>query len=238
MINFEPIELDLDQVDALYTKMSQLVSADLDRQYSEGKISGATYAETYARLMNSVVAGSMDTIAKIQISETNADRELKKAEYGVKDGQIKNLEKDLEVKDKQIEEIDKESLRRDCQSEADCAVKEEQKLNLEYDRTYVKPEEVKFTKRRTLGFDDNVKLKMLETQANMWGVMYASGMLTCAPSVITSDDMSRLYCDLATQLGIECTVEPINPGDCIPSEATPKGKRQRKEPCPKSERNE
>jgi len=193
-LNFEEVKIDTEQVSQLYRVMSNLVYEDLDKQYKEGKISGATYAETWAKLMDSVVAGSMNTIANIQMRETPSDRTLKQTQQ--------------QREEKNIEEIDKESARKDCINEKNCEhvsaqtdLVKEQKAAIEYDLSHLKPKEVEFMDARIQGFNDNMMIKMLETQFNGWSVMFASGMLEESPAIISSDELSKLYHKMASQVG-------------------------------------
>ena len=66
----------------------------------------------------------------------------------------------------------------------------------------LKDAEVATQIRQKQGFDDNMKLKMLETQLNAWSMMFSSGLLTTSPSMITNDEASTLYTNLKNELGI------------------------------------
>jgi hypothetical protein len=47
-----------------------------------------------------------------------------------------------------------------------------------------------------------MKQKMLEYQLNSWSMMFSSGMLESMPSIISGDEVSKLYCNLLEQLGL------------------------------------
>ena len=122
-----PPSIDPDKVKELYEKLSALVYTDLEKQFKEGKISGATYAETYKELMKQVVTGSLNAIVSLASKETAHDRLLKEAEIKkiaagilqqecVTQAQCKKIEADIvaqtkdvdskvRVNDKQIEGI-------------------------------------------------------------------------------------------------------------------------------------
>ena len=52
--------------------------------------------------------------------------------------------------------------------------------------------------RQIEGFDDNKYQKLFESQLSSWGLMFSSGMLTEKPSIITGDEVSKLYTKLTT----------------------------------------
>ncbi len=122
-LSTEGIQIDLEQVTELYTALSELVYNDMDTQYKQKKINGSTYADTWAKLMGSVVAGSMNTIAQLQMKETPADICLKEEQCA--SSQATTVRND-ELADSNIEEINKKSLREECLSTAECALKDEQ----------------------------------------------------------------------------------------------------------------
>jgi len=163
-ITCTPVCLDVSQVEELYDRLSAKIYADMDKQYKEGKINGATYADTWAKLMATVVSGSMSTIAQIQMKETAMDR-------CVKQEQCNQSKKQQELLDEQIA----------------------------------------MTKRQTEGFDDNKEQKMLEAQLNAWAMMFSSGLLEDMPDIINSDEVTKLYCKMADELGIPCS-DPTPPG--------------------------
>ena len=54
--------------------------------------------------------------------------------------------------------------------------------------------------RQIEGFDDNKYQKLFESQLSSWGLMFSSGMLTEKPSIITGDEVSKLYTKLTTSI--------------------------------------
>ena len=50
--------------------------------------------------------------------------------------------------------------------------------------------------RQIEGFDDNKYQKLFESQLSSWGLMFSSGMLSEKPSIITGDEVSKLYTKL------------------------------------------
>ncbi len=119
----EGLKIDVNEVKKLYGALSELVYKDMDTQYREKKINGATYADTWAKLMDAVVGGAMNTVAQLQMKETPADICVK--EEQCTSSQATTVRND-ELADSNIEETNKKSLREECLSTAECALKDEQ----------------------------------------------------------------------------------------------------------------
>jgi hypothetical protein len=105
----------------------------------------------------------------------------------LEDEQKQSIAKDIDVKNQQIKSMINDDNLKQQQVEKDNAVKDEQ---------------IKLYRRQTQGFDDNLKQKMLEIQLNAWSMMFSSGLLDSKPSIITNDEVSTLYSNLKTELGI------------------------------------
>jgi len=65
-------------------------------------------------------------------------------------------------------------------------------------------EQIKMTIRQTEGFDDNLAIKLFESQMNSWALMFSSGLLEDKPQVVSDDEASRLYCSLTNKIGVTC----------------------------------
>lgn len=178
-LNIDTVTIDIDQVKELYTELAKLVYSDMDKQYKEGKINGATYATTWATLMQSVVSGSMQTIAQLQLKETDMDRCVKQAQ--------------CDLTHAQTEEIAKKSSREQCVVTADCNLKNAQKARVDYETRTILPAQKALTVRQMEGFDDNLRQKLFEAQMNAWAMMFSSGLLETMPCFIASDEASQLY---------------------------------------------
>lgn len=79
-IEYAANPLNLEQVEEIYSSLSKKIYDDMDQQFKQGKINGATYAQTWAQLMQSVISGSLSTVAQLQMKETEADRCIKEAQ--------------------------------------------------------------------------------------------------------------------------------------------------------------
>jgi len=64
-------------------------------------------------------------------------------------------------------------------------------------------ENIKTLQRQRRGFDDNFKFKMFDSQMNAWAIMFSSGMLDDKPSVVSNDEVSKLYNNFKSEFGIE-----------------------------------
>ena len=105
----------------------------------------------------------------------------------IEEQQITVLSKDVEVKQQEITSMQNKDTIASEQSAKDLLLKDA---------------EIATQQRQKQGFDDNMKLKMLETQLNAWSMMFSSGLLTTSPSMITNDEASTLYTNLKNELGI------------------------------------
>lgn len=178
-LSTDTVVIDIDQVKELYSELAKLVYSDMDKQYKEGKINGATYASTWAALMQSVVSGSMQTIAQLQLKETEMDKCVKQAQ--------------CDLTKAQTEEIAKKSAREECVVRADCDLKNTQKAKVDYETRNILPKQKELTTRQIDGFDDNLRQKLFEAQMNAWAMMFSSGLLETMPCFIASDEASELY---------------------------------------------
>jgi len=72
-------------------------------------------------------------------------------------------------------------------------------LSLSFE-TPSKDEQTQLYARQREGFDDDLRRKMLDIQMNTWAMMFSSGLLTETPAIITSDEVSDLYCYMKEQV--------------------------------------
>ncbi len=63
-------------------------------------------------------------------------------------------------------------------------------------------EQTKLYERQRQGFDDNFKFKMFDSQMNAWSIMFSSGMLTAKPSIVSNDEVSKLYNNFKKEFGV------------------------------------
>ncbi len=208
------VKLDIDQILDVYDKFNTRIRRDLQTDYDCKKINGATYADTWAKLISSVTGNIFSSIVALQNKETEADKLLKYAQlddiragivlkYGQLDditastvgryAQVDDTRASIESKYVQMNEIKAKSCREDCLAETECNLKNTQRDKVQYEIDNVLPASVQFTKRQTCGFDDNKYQKMLEAQLNAWAMAYSSGRLTNIPNVISGSQVDSLY---------------------------------------------
>ena len=87
--------------------------------------------------------------------------------------------------------------------------KVEKEIELAEKEIELKQKQIEQTERQTKGFDDNKEQKMLEAQLNAWAMMFSSGLLEDMPDIINSDEVTKLYCKMADELGIPCSAKEI-----------------------------
>ena len=206
----------------LYDLINTKVRADLQDDYDCKKINGATYADTWSKMMSPAVGQIMGAMVELKMKETSADRLLKEAQVNLTDAQTTevplesarrdcNSQSDCDFHDAQEAEILKESTRRDllnteqilasgikstnetCVSTADCELKDAQELKIEYETSDILPANKDMIVRQKEGFDDNLRQKLFDSQMNSWAMMYSSGLLEDKPSIISNDEVSGLY---------------------------------------------
>ncbi len=79
-------------------------------------------------------------------------------------------------------------------------------LQLSFETPF-KDAQTKTSIRQEEGFDDDLRRKMLDIQMNTWAMMFSSGLLTEVPEIISSDEVSDLYCFMKEQV----LSQPCNP---------------------------
>jgi len=161
-------QLDITQFEDIYNTLDDKVTKRLQEDYDCKKINGATYAATWAAMMNPAVGHILNAIVALQNKETAADRCVKLANCDL----IKEQEKKVVA-------------------EKNLVIQQEKKVKYETDN--VLPEQVKLTTRQKEGFDDNIRQKLFEAQMNAWAMMFSSGLLESMPCFIASDEASNLY---------------------------------------------
>ena len=177
---------DITQVQSVYDSLTTKVKADLDEQFNLGRLKGSDYTEVYTKLMDECLQLAFKAPIEEQqiVSMQNKDTI-----------ESTQSDKDLLVKQTQIDEMSQEI--------TSMINKDDREASMLTTDTALKNAEIATQNRQKQGFDDNMKLKMLETQLNAWSMMFSSGLLTTSPSMITSDEASTLYTNLKNGLGIQ-----------------------------------
>jgi len=94
---------DIDQVNSIYSDLTDKIQTDLDNQFNKGRLSGSDYATVYAQLMQQALQLAYQSpLNEAQVKEINS-----RTNKTNNDINISNLQsaKDLKLKDAQINEI-------------------------------------------------------------------------------------------------------------------------------------
>ena len=166
------IKLDVDQMEIIYDKFNEKVRNDLQDDYDCKKINGATYADTWAKMMAQVVTGSLQAMVSIATKETAMDRV---------------------VKQEQVDSSQASTTRNDDLATSKIAVDTQDILN--------KIATASLTSRQESGFDDNVRQKLYEAQINSWALMFSSGLIEDFPTHLNNGKVGQLAIDIENAIG-------------------------------------
>ena len=158
----------------VFDKLMHAINGNILVQYESGRIKGPEYAQVYLGSMQTAVVEAMKfMLTKEQIA------------------------KEIEVKTQQILTMQNDDNIKSAQNAKDLDLKQAQIYKLNDDKlTSAKQRDL--YQRQIEGFDDNKYQKLFESQLSSWGLMFSSGMLTEKPSIITGDEVSKLYTKLTT----------------------------------------
>jgi DNA primase len=189
-------------------KDSQKELADaqvVDQQYVTQNIRPGELAkiECDTRLCESKI--SLTDSQKSLTDAQTADQEYVTANIRPHEAQLKEKELDLmaakiDLEEAQVDLANKELLLKDKEIEL-----AQQKILLMQKDVDYKDAQIRFTDRQIVGFDDNLKQKMLDTQMNAWGIMYSSGLLDQVPGIIAGCVVDGLYRNMAEGAGVPVT---------------------------------
>ena len=188
---------DMTEVMDAYDILTAQVKTDLDEQFTKNRIKGTEYADAYKDLMNTCLQLSMDVPLK------GSQIEIALADLALKEKQLEVMEQDLLIKEQDLLIKEQELLIK--QQELILMDKQIDKIDQDI---LVSIAQEALTVRQTEGFDDNLRQKMLEIQMNTWAMMFSSGLLTETPDIITSDEVSDLYCFMKEQV-LDATCNPV-----------------------------
>ena len=221
------VEIDINQVNKIYESMSSLVYADMDKQYKENKISGTTYAETYAKLMDSVVSGALQAVVAIQNKETDADRCVKQAQCELSEKQKLLIEEQIDASEAKTANENKvatenvassqtKTANETCIATSTCSLnaskqKAEDIKNGDaadgtslygYNKDVLQKQSELYV-RQKLGFDDNARQKLLETQMSAWSIVWKEGSVITIPCGVTKEGIDTSLDNVNNNIGEE-----------------------------------
>ena len=84
------LDFDLAQIESIYDSLNSRIRADLQADYDCKKINGATFADTWAKLMSTVVNSSIQAAISLATKETPTDILVKLEQIEVMKQDIKN----------------------------------------------------------------------------------------------------------------------------------------------------
>ena len=88
-------QIDQVQLGEIYDLLNSKIRADLQDDYDCKKINGATYADTWAKMMGPVINGTLGAMVSLQTKETAADRCVKAKQCEVMDEDILVKQQDI-----------------------------------------------------------------------------------------------------------------------------------------------
>ena len=96
------LDVDLAQIEAIYDSLNARIRADLQDDYDCKKINGATFADTWAKLMSTVVNSSVQAAISLATKETPTDILVKLEQIEVMKQDIKNKQSTEKLTDRQL----------------------------------------------------------------------------------------------------------------------------------------
>ena len=186
----------------LKDSQKELVDAQVvDQQYVTQNIRPGELAkiECDTRLCESKISLTDAQTADQEYVTTN----IRPHEAQLKEKELELMAAKIDLEEAQVDLANKELLLKDKEIE----LAQQKILLMQKDADY-KDAQIRFTDRQIVGFDDNLKQKMLDTQMNAWGIMYSSGLLDQVPGIIAGCVVDGLYRNMAEGAGV-----PIE-GDC------------------------
>lgn len=190
------VEINISEIEKVYGSLSTLVYTDMDKQYKEGKFNGATYADTWAKLMSSVISGALQAVVSLQNKETAADRALKYANVDNTEGKTENEA---------------------CLAESQCALnaaktKAEDIKNGDapdgtsiygYNKEVLQAQDNLYVRQR-MGFDDNARQKIMDSQFSTYSILFQDLGLDSEtmPPLFDSESLQSTFNDTSGSIGM------------------------------------
>ena len=185
-------QIDQTQFAELYDMINLKVRTDLQDDFDCKKINGATFADTWAKIMSPAIGQIMNGIVTIQTKETAADRCVKAAQCS------KMAQEELVL----VQEV----------------LNKKEQVNVMLQDIDNKIASEALTVRQTEGFDDNARQKLYEAQMNAWALMFSSGLIEEKPTHITNGNAGALAEQIRGSLGGSSA--PDNPLGVFTQEVT------------------
>lgn len=165
-------QIDQTQLGEIYDLLNTKVRADLQDDYDCKKINGATFADTWAKIMAPTIGATLGAMVSISTKETAADRLLKAAQTNKVDAEAA----DIPIK----------SAREDGMATATNDLKTEQGL---------------LYARQAKGFDDNAFQKLFDSQLNSWSMVFADTDLAVVSPPLQDSHICESFNRIKTGMG-------------------------------------
>ena len=195
-------QIDQVQLGEIYDLFNTKVRADLQDDYDCKKINGATYADTWAKIMGPAIGTILGSVVSIASKETAKDR-------CVKDAQCLELTAKANNIDAVTAEITVESGRKTSLNDAKVALTNAQEEKADFETSNLLPSQEALYIRQAKGFDDNANQKLFESQMNGWAMVFADTDLTQVTSPLQDTHICDSFKRIKVGLGDA-------PGDCEP----------------------
>lgn len=176
------LAIDQTQLLEIYETLNTKVRADLQDDYDCKKINGATYADTWAKMMSPAIGHIMTAMVTLATKETAADRAVKASTVDRNECACENETTTTESK-VSLNLAQEVKLACDCANataikDADVALKGYQ------GSLYV---------RQAKGFDDNANQKLFDSQLSAWSMVFADTDLDTVTAVLNETNMISSY---------------------------------------------
>ena len=178
----------------IFDKLMGVVNENIKLQYSEGRLTGAEYANVYMGSIQEVIRESVNFMLQKKVVEKNLieqDVNIAAKEFELEQVQAKwAIDADILANNKLLSDSEVDYKTKLYDRELDYKDAQIAKLAKDSDATDA---QIALYERQTLGFEENKNQKLLEAQLNAWALVYSSGRLEIAPAIITNDATTQLY---------------------------------------------
>ena len=178
----------------IFDKLMGVVNENIKLQYTEGRLTGAEYANVYMGSIQEVIRESVNFMLQKKVVEKNLieqDVNIAAKEFELEQVQAKwAIDADILANNKLLSDSEVDYKTKLYDRELDYKDAQIAKLAKDSDATDA---QIALYERQTLGFEENKNQKLLEAQLNAWALVYSSGRLEIAPAIITNDATTQLY---------------------------------------------
>ena len=211
------LTLDQTQIVEIYDLLNEKVRADLQADYDCKKINGATFADTWAKMMSPAIGHIMSAMVTLSTKETAADRAVKASQVDLNEANVIRLQcscTNETTKTASQVALDKANITRlqcACANETASTLSKSslntaQEVKLVCDCTNssalrvadvaLKGEQGKLYERQAKGFDDSANQKLFDSQLSAWSMVFAD----TDQEIVTSPLQDAQICESYTRI--------------------------------------